>query len=207
MPSIVYEVVAWMGREGRDITAEVLAPRTKSGCTFLTAWLERVVESAEPQGGTNSACAVQTLLTSLRLSLIACLPRVNPPCRNMRALRQSCVTTVALCAEATRMEWVVIDGVNLDPVTLCAVGADGDQLTPNKMSVKELRAELAARQCLLSGNKKELQKQLHNARAEAKGVQAIHDTLVADNSKRNSKAKSVSRHVLCALHLIAPAHR
>jgi len=57
-------------------------------------------------------------------------------------------------------ELLFIDGIALDSSTLCAVGEDLIPLPPNKMSVKELRAELAARQCPLLGNKKELVKQL-----------------------------------------------
>ena len=66
--------------------------------------------------------------------------------------------------------WLMIDGVQLDPVTLVAVGPDGTILTPSRMSVTELRAELAARQGPLQGNKKELVRQLQKARAEAKVI-------------------------------------
>lgn len=60
----------------------------------------------------------------------------------------------------SRPRIIVIDGVILDSVTLCALKEDGESLAPTKMSVRELRAELAARQYPLRGNKKELVKQL-----------------------------------------------
>lgn len=53
-----------------------------------------------------------------------------------------------------------IDGVTLDAKTLCALNEEGIPLGPTKMSVRELRAELAARQYPLRGNKRELTKQL-----------------------------------------------
>ena len=62
--------------------------------------------------------------------------------------------------EASRTDWLVIDGISLHPSTLCAVGDDFTQLAPTKMSVRELRAELSARQCPVRGNKKELIKQI-----------------------------------------------
>lgn len=55
---------------------------------------------------------------------------------------------------------ISIDGVVLDSISLCALSGDGESLAPTKMSVRELRAELAARQYPLRGNKKELVKQL-----------------------------------------------
>lgn len=62
--------------------------------------------------------------------------------------------------ETTRTDWLVIDGISLHPITLCAVGEDFTQLAPTKMSVRELRAELSARQGPVRGNKKELVKQI-----------------------------------------------
>ena len=59
-----------------------------------------------------------------------------------------------------RSRVITIDGVVLDSTSLCALNADGECLAPTKMSVRELRAELAARQYPLRGNKKELIKQL-----------------------------------------------
>lgn len=59
-----------------------------------------------------------------------------------------------------RSRSISIDGVILDPESLCVLNEDGVCLSPTKMSVRELRAELAARQYPLRGNKKELIKQL-----------------------------------------------
>lgn len=61
---------------------------------------------------------------------------------------------------ASRPKVISIDGVVLDSISLCALSSDGESLAPTKMSVRELRAELAARQYPLRGNKKELVKQL-----------------------------------------------
>jgi hypothetical protein len=55
---------------------------------------------------------------------------------------------------------ISIDGIILDSSSLCVLNEDGESLPPTKMSVRELRAELAARQYPLRGNKKELIKQL-----------------------------------------------
>lgn len=66
-------------------------------------------------------------------------------------------------AESTGKEqsnMFTIDGVALDTSNLCVLSDSGEILAPTKMSVRELRAELAARQCPLRGNKKELIKQL-----------------------------------------------
>lgn len=65
-------------------------------------------------------------------------------------------------AEQTRKKsnTYTIDGVALDSSNLCVLSENGEILAPTKMSVRELRAELAARQCPLRGNKKELIKQL-----------------------------------------------
>ena len=89
-------------------------------------------------------------------------------------------------ADTSDKEWLVIDGIPLDPVTLCAVGPDGNQLAPTKMGVKELRAELAARQSPLRGNKRELTRQLQKARAEA---EVLGSSL--DNGKDSSKKVEV----------------
>lgn len=86
------------------------------------------------------------------------------------------------------MDWVVIDGIRLDPVTLCAVNDDGGIMLPNKMGVKELRAELAARQSPLRGNKKELTRLLSRARAAAE----LDESLVGDSGRRDGKVKKVS---------------
>lgn len=60
----------------------------------------------------------------------------------------------------SRSNVISIDGIMLDSDTLCALNDEGEALAPTKMSVRELRAELAARQYPLRGNKKELIKQL-----------------------------------------------
>jgi len=65
---------------------------------------------------------------------------------------------------------LIIDGIPLHPTNLCCGAFEGSEFVPKvptKMSVKELRAELAARQYPLRGNKKELIKQLQKARVEA----------------------------------------
>ena len=82
---------------------------------------------------------------------------------------------------------MVIDGVRLDPITLCATNSDGEPLMANKMGVKELRAELAARQCPLRGNKKELARQLQKARTEA----VVDQALIGDSGKSASKVNKV----------------
>jgi hypothetical protein len=69
--------------------------------------------------------------------------------------------------EKDQSNMFTIDGVALDSSNLCVLSDSGEILAPTKMSVRELRAELAARQCPLRGNKKELIKQLQKARAEA----------------------------------------
>eukprot|EP00890_Picochlorum_soloecismus_P000073 jgi/Picsp_1/1066/NSC_04549-R1_pentatricopeptide repeat-containing protein mitochondrial-like len=69
--------------------------------------------------------------------------------------------------EKNQSNMFTIDGVALDSSTLCVLSESGEISAPTKMSVRELRAELAARQCPLRGNKKELIKQLQKARAEA----------------------------------------
>jgi len=63
-------------------------------------------------------------------------------------------------ADANPTNVISIDGINLDSSSLCAINENGEALAPTKMSVRELRAELAARQYPLRGNKKELVKQL-----------------------------------------------
>lgn len=62
--------------------------------------------------------------------------------------------------EKDQSNMFTIDGVALDSSNLCVLSDSGEILAPTKMSVRELRAELAARQCPLRGNKKELIKQL-----------------------------------------------
>ena len=62
--------------------------------------------------------------------------------------------------EKNQSNMFTIDGVALDSSTLCVLSESGEISAPTKMSVRELRAELAARQCPLRGNKKELIKQL-----------------------------------------------
>lgn len=81
-----------------------------------------------------------------------------------------------------------IDGVALDSASLCAINVDGDELAPTKMSVRELRAELAARQYPLRGNKRELVKQLQKARSAA-------DIEGSSASAKSSKSKKV-----CSIH-------
>lgn len=78
---------------------------------------------------------------------------------------------------------LIIDGIELDPVTYCAIAPDGSQLQVAKMNVKQLRAELAARQSPLRGNKRELIRQLQKARVEAEVEGATMDTK-KDQSKR-----------------------
>lgn len=62
--------------------------------------------------------------------------------------------------QGSRARVISIDGILLDSTSLCALNEEGEPLSPTKMSVRELRAELAARQFPLRGNKKELIKQL-----------------------------------------------
>ncbi len=99
----------------------------------------------------------------LRATPLAC----TTPCLSLPLAHLLAPPPLALPAEDKPSEYIVIDDVTLDPVTLCAVSVEGKMLAPAKMSVKELRAELAARQCPLQGNKKELLKQLQKARLEA----------------------------------------
>lgn len=89
-------------------------------------------------------------------------------------------------ADTAEVDWLEIDGIQLDPVTLCAVAADGTPLPVTKMGVKELRAELAVRQSPLRGNKRELVRQLQKARAEADVVGAT-----LGNGKDTSKKVEV----------------
>ena len=76
-----------------------------------------------------------------------------------------------------------IDGIELDPVTYCVLDDEGKPFQVTKMNVKQLRAELAARQSPLRGNKRELIRQLQKARVEADVQGATLDTK-KDSSKR-----------------------
>jgi hypothetical protein len=78
---------------------------------------------------------------------------------------------------------LVVDGITLDPNTLCALDEGGNQLVVTKMNVKELRAELAARKSPTRGNKRELVRQLQKARVEDEVLGATLDTK-KDTSKR-----------------------
>jgi hypothetical protein len=88
-------------------------------------------------------------------------------------------------AEDTEKE-LIVDGITLDPNTLCALDEEGNQLPIAKMNVKELRAELAARKSPLRGNKRELARQLQKARVEDE-VQGA----TLDNKKDQSKRVEV----------------
>lgn len=81
-----------------------------------------------------------------------------------------------------KQEWLVLDGVTLDAETLCAVDNRDRPLSPTKMTVKELRAELTARQYSLRGNKRELIKQVQKARDEAQNDRTVE-------SQKGGKAK------------------
>jgi hypothetical protein len=80
------------------------------------------------------------------------------------------------------LEPIEIDGIKLDPITLCALDEDEKQLPVTKMNVKELRAELSIRKSPLRGNKRELVRQLQKARVEDE-VQGA----TLDNKKDQSK--------------------
>jgi hypothetical protein len=57
-----------------------------------------------------------------------------------------------------------IDGVSVDPLQLCAVDGGGAPLAVSRMTVRELRAELAARRAPVAGNKKELARRVQKLR-------------------------------------------
>lgn len=142
-PAELYEVLTLMGCEQKTFAPEDML-QDNSGRTFLTAWLTPASNSAT---------------------------QVHDGKLIVRGTRILVFFLIFKCLVAeSEGSWLVIDGIQLDPVNLAAVGPDGTILTPSRMSVTELRAELAARQGPLQGNKKELVRQLQKARAEAKVI-------------------------------------
>jgi hypothetical protein len=174
LPTAVHAVVAVMSREGRHCSPQLLNYTTPAGCTFLTAWLDSRLDLLDIAGGEDGSGERKSPQKSLPL-LFAPVHR----CLGVRSHR--------LAEEPKAVDWVVIDGVRLDPATLCAINDDGEILLPNKMGVKELRAELAARQSPLRGNKKELTRLLSRARSAAE----VDESLVGDSGKRDGKVKKV----------------
>ena len=180
-----YQGVMWTG----DLTTV-----DDYGRTFLTAWMappteedemEIVVdaedseESSEESDETSEESSEESDAGMFELQQFLL---INALLRFTTIIIANLFISSPFITEPAEKEWLVIDDISLDPENLCAVNEDGVALPVTKMAVKELRAELSARQSPLRGNKKELIRQLQRARAEADIVGSVLD--VKDGSKR-----------------------
>jgi hypothetical protein len=143
-----------MSLEGRRLAPEMML-QGQDGRTFLTAWMH----DAHNIGGGHHA-------------------------ENKRPLQSEGSSEDTSEPQMQIEQPIVIDDVTLDSRTLCAIDNKDKPLMPGKMSVKELRAELVARQYgNLRGNKRELVKKVQKARAEANVAGASIDDNKAGRSK------------------------